>query len=500
MAVKLVYSDLALGAKENATVTTTAETEEFSTPALLPYGVNTGAVATCEPNAWGLSHDYKVKDTQQFALWSKTTSDKTGAFIHIEGYESNVPVIVIDFTEQYTSTGLSFRFAPDAGEYCTQVKVIWYQGDTVKDSGTFYPNSAQYALENTVEAFDKIELYFEATNLPKRRLKLEYIAIGIVREFTGRELTGAQFVHEIDLISNTVPVNVLDASFHSSGDAEYLFQRKQPVEAFNGTDLIGVYYIEKGERTSSQNYSITCQDAIGVLDLDTYAGGLWFEETPIETILDDVIGGAFEIEIAEALAGSTLKGCIPAGGTKRAALQQIAFALGACIDTAGTSNIKMFLPATGEGKEIPAQETYTGGKVTTEDIVTGVSVMGYEIQNRQPGDEEEAIEFDGVEYAVLKSEFTATNPNTAVGTLPNRIAFENCYLISHTNAQQRAEAILAYYMRRNTYNAKHIVKGQNLGERASVVLPWGDVKKANIKKMTISVTGLTVSDTEFLLD
>lgn len=492
MAVKLVYSDLALGAKENASVTST-ETEDFATPALLPYGVNTGAVATCEPNAWGLSHDYKVRGTQQFAMWSTAISNETGAF-------DEAPVIVIDFTEQYTSTGLTLRFAPDAGEYCTQVMAVWYQGDTVKDSGTFHPTSGLYALENTVEAFDKIELYFEATNLPYRRLKLEHIAIGVVREFTGRELTGAQFVHEIDLISNTVPVNVLDASFHSSGEAEFLFQRKQPVEAFNDNALIGVYYIEKGERTSSQNYSITCQDAIGVLDLDTYDGGIWLEETPIETIIEDVIGGAFEVEIDAALAGATLKGYIPAEGTKRAALQQIAFALGACIDTAGTSKIKLFLPATGEGTEIPAQETYQGGKVATADMVTEVVVMGYEIYEGSPEDGEESIKVDGVEYAIWGRKFRAKNPNVSAGTLSNKITFEKCYLCNETNAQARADAILAYYMRRNTYSTKHIVSGQNLGERAAVALPWGDVANANIKKMTISVTGLTVSDTEFLLD
>lgn len=492
MAVKLVYSDLALGAKENAVITAT-RAEDFATPALLPYGVNTGAVATCELNAWGLSHDYKVRGTQQFAMWSDVISDADGRLW-------TTPTIVLDFTEQYTSTGMTFRFSPDAGEYCTQMIVQWYQNGVPKMAGGFFPTSAQYVLENTVEAFDSIRIIFCSTNLPFRRLKLEHIAIGVTREFTGRELTSAQFVHEIDLISNTVPVNVLDASFHSSSDVEYLFQRKQPVEAFNGEDLIGVYYIEKGERTSSRNYSITCQDAIGVLDLDTYAGGLWLEETPIETILDDVLGGAFEIEIDAALAGSTLKGCIPAGGTKRAALQQIAFALGACIDTAGTSKIKLFLPATGEGTEIPAQETYAGGKVTTADIVTEVAVMGYEIRDERPQDEEDSIEFGGIEYAVSISEFKATNPNTAAGTLPNRIVFENCYLISHTNAQQRADAILAYYMRRNTYSAKHIVKGQNLGDRSKVALPWNDTANANIKKMTISVTGLTVSDSEFLLD
>lgn len=492
MAVRIVYSDIPLGARENATITA-AETESFATPALLPYGVNTGAVATCEPNAWGLSHDYKARGTQQFAMWSKVKSNETGAF-------DEAPVIVIDFTEQYTSTGLSFRFAPDAGEYCTRLSVVWYQGETVKEQGTFSPTSAQYALENAVEAFDKIKITFEATNVPHRRLKLEQITIGVVREFTGRELTGAQFVHEIDLVSNTVPINVLDASFHSSGDAEYIFQRKQPVEAFKDNDLIGVYYIEKGERTSSQNYSITCQDAIGVLDLDTYDGGLWIKDTPIETILDDVLGGAFEIEIDAALAGSTLRGFIPPSGTKRTALQHIAFALGACIDTAGTSKIRLFLPAVGNGAEIPAQETYTGGKVTTADMITNVDVIGYEISDKRPDSEDEYIEFERVKYVCVSRTYMAKNPNITEGTLPNRLTFDKCYLCNASNAQARANAILAYYMRRNTYSAKHIVHSQNLGDRATVALPWGDVANANIKKMTISVTGITVSDTEFLLD
>lgn len=491
MAVKLVYSDLALGAKENASISTT-DTEAFATPAALPYGVNTGAVATCEPNAWGLSHDYKARGTQPFAMWSTERSNEAGAF-------ESTPALIIEFTEQYTSTGLSVRFAPDAGEYCTQMYVVWYQNGTVKEEGTFYPTSAQYAIENAVEAFDKIGIIFQKTNLPHRRLKLEHIAIGVVREFTGRELTGAQFVHEIDLISNTVPINVLDASFHSSGDAEYIFQRKQPVEAYNDNDLIGVYYIEKGERISSQNYSISCQDAIGVLELDKYSGGLWLTDTPIETIIDDVIAGAFEIEIDAALAGSTLRGHIPKG-TKRAALQQIAFALGACVDTAGTDKIKIFLPPTSGGTEILPQETYQGGKVTTEDVVTEVLVIGYDIEDEPLDGNDESISFKGKEYKCTARDFYAYNPNITAGALSNVVEVSGCYLINSTNAQARADATLAYYMRRNTYSTKHIVKGQKLGERASVALPWGDVANANIKKMTISVTGLTVSDTEFLLD
>jgi hypothetical protein len=272
MAVKLVYSDIALGAADNATVTT-ADREGFSSPSLLPHGVPSVAIATLEPNGWGLTHDYKAKSTQPFALWSKSKSGADCVF-------TVPPVITVDFSNQYTATGLTIRFAQESMDFCRKIGVVWYQGDKVKESGLYYPEAPFFVIENTVTAFDKIVITLYETNLPGKRAKVEYVGIGVVREFDGRELTGATFVHEIDLISNTVPINVMDASFHSSSDTEYIFQRKQPVEAYNDDKLIGVYYIESGIQTGARDFSISCQDAISTLDLATYNGGLWLTNTP----------------------------------------------------------------------------------------------------------------------------------------------------------------------------------------------------------------------------
>ena len=491
MAVKLIYTDIALGAAENATVTETGA-DNTSAPELLPAGVSTGAVATCELNGWGLSHDYKVQDNQKFAFWSEELSDSNCVF-------AVPPTITFDFADQFTSTGLALRFAPDAGEYCRKVSAVWYQGEAIKDSGVFYPTSGVYALENTVEAFDRIVLYLEETNLPGKRAKLEHIGIGVIRELGGTELTAAEVIHEIDLISNTVPINVLDASFHSSTDTDYIFQKKQPVEAYDDEKLIGVYYIESGERTGARDYSISCQDAIGTLDLDTYGGGIWLTDTPLLDVVNDIVGGAFEIDISAELADQTLRGHIQPG-TKREALQRVAFALGACVDTAGTAKIRLFLPPVGAGNEIPSAETYIGGKVNTADMITEVRVTGYEIDTESPNGFDETFDFNKVTYRAVTYPKIARNPNVTAGALENIIEVKECYLITSETAQARADAILDYYMRRNTYSFKHVVSGQKLGDRASVSLPWGGTADGNILKMKISVTGITVSDTEFLID
>jgi hypothetical protein len=492
MAVKLIYKDLAIGAADDAAVSATPW-EEFSSPGVLPFGVSSGTIATCEHNGWGLDGNFIPRGSQQFAFWSTELSGDNGLF-------ANPPQVVLEFDEKYTATGLTLRFAPGLNEYCSQITVIWTQDGVERDRGVFYPFSSNYALENTVEAFNGISIYFEKTNLPKRRLKLEYIGVGIVREFNGTELTSVKAIHEIDLISDSVPINVLDASFHVSTNADIIFQKKQPVEAYEDDALIGVYYVENGERQNGQNYSISCQDAIGVLDLDTYDGGIWLEDTDVAVIAADVVGDAFEVVLAPELVGRTLRGLIMPEKTRREALQQIAFALGACVDTSGTNKIKMFLPKTGAGAEIPASETYAGGKVSTSDMMTDVAVVGYDIADKEPEWEDNVIEFKGKKYECVPTWKYAKNPNTSVNTLINRIAYEECYLITGEMAQERADAIMAYHTRRNVYSAKHILSGQKPGDRATVTMPWGDVSDANVLKMTLTVSGITASDTEFLLD
>ena len=491
MSLKLVYGDIALGAAEDAAASVT-DAESFSSPAALPFGVDTGAVATLERNAWGLSTEFKTKSKQPFALWSESVSNAEGVF-------EAPPQITLEFDNQYTSTGLTFRFSPGAGEYCSEIGVAWYQNGAVKDNGVFFPTSVQYALENTVEAFDKVVITINKTHLPGRRAKLEYIGIGIVREFDREELTSASAIHEIDLASAKVPVNVLDASFHSSTDTDYIFQKKQPVEAYDEEDLIGVYYIESGERTGARDYNISCQDAIGTLDLDTYAGGLWLEETPLPDIVSGVVNGAFGVDISADLTNVKLRGHIPKC-TKREALQHIAFAAGAVVDTSGSEKIKLFAPPTGAGEEIPAAETYEGGKIDTADIVTAVSVMAYEIRDAEPLEGAEVLEFNRKEYALYSGEVVATNPNVTVGTLPNVIKYHSCYLINNDNAEERAQALLAYHMRRNKYSAAHVLKGQKIGDRVSVPLPWGGYVSGNITKMKLTMSGINASDSEFLCD
>lgn len=498
MSVKVRYKDVALGADKNANVTTSSSIG-FSDVLQIPFGVNPPALATCELNGWGLTHEYKVRSNEPIAFWGTYLSDSVGEFPQLTA-SPPLPTIRLYFFDQYTTTGLTIQFAPKSNDFCTKLTVRWYQGGTIKAEEDYTPTTPLFVLNKTVEAFDELEFIFKETNLPHKRCKVEQILIGVVRDFTTTELKSVKAIHEVDLISNAVPMNVLDADIHSTDEVDYIFQKKQPVELTDNDALIGVYFIDKGERTGRLDFKMSCKDAIGLLDLVTYEGGLWLTDTPLTTILNEIFGDIYEFDIDVAYANSTLRGFIEPNKKQREALQHIAFALGAVVDTTGTNKIRIFPPPFNAAEEIPDKETYTGGKVTTSDTVTSVEVTSFDIVDERPAENDESIKFNEVEYKAITQICKASNPNTVTSDPENVKKYDKCYLVNSSNGQTLANNIMAYYQKRDKYSFKHIMSGQEVAGRYEAALPWGGVASGNITKMTVTTSNITVSDTEMLLD
>lgn len=492
MAIKLVYTDIALGAAEDAAVASTAA-EPFSNVASVVHGVEAEAVATLEANGWGLTHAYKVRDQQPFAFWSIERSGEDCIF-------SSPPAITLTFSRQYTATGLTFRFAPASGDYCRKITVVWYQGAEIKDSGTFYPDSAQYIVNRAVVAFDKIAIIFEETNLPGKRAKIEEIRIGVQRVIAGDELTAARAVHEVDLIADSIPENVLDASFYSKSDVDFIFQRKQAVEAWNDSELLGVYYIEKGYRSGLRSYNIECADIISVLDFYPCPGGLWLTDTPVADILAAIFGDVVAFEIDAAFADATLRGYIENDITLRDALQRICFALHAIADTTGTSKIRLFPAAPATSKTLDSKKTYIGGIVETSDTVTDTTVFGYDIVDERPATGEKFILWNEIQYKYTETQATAYNPDIVSTDLPNPVEYTGCYLVNSSNVQTLAGQLMAYHYRRNKHSFRYVRDNERPGDYVTAFTPWGERTSGHIVRMQITSTGLTVSETDLLLD
>ena len=492
MSGKVIYKDIALGADETALIQTPTALEPFSSVGWLTLAPNAPAIATCELNGWGLSHEYKNRTSQTLAFWSVERSGADCLF-------ASAPSVVLTFPAQYTSTGLTVRFATASNDFCRRVHIEWWRGTTRLHSEDYENNSSVFVVNRTVEAYDKLVFSFNETNLPGKRCKVEKIIIGVIREFEADELTRVNAIHEVNLIGDTVPINVLDVGLHSKSDIEYIFQRKQPVEAYDNDTLIGTYYIQQGRRTSRDDFSISCQDVVGLLDLITYEGGIWLEDTPLNTVLSQVFGNLVKWDIDPALAGATIRGAIEPGRTMREALMHIAFAIGAVIDTSGTDRIKIF-PVPSDAGAIAPRNTYTGGSVETSDKVTEVTVTAYRFFDERPGQNDEFIDIGGVQYRYYTETKHAYNPNVVASDPENKVKFIGYYLCNLDNAQKRADEIMAFYHRRNKYVFNHVYSGEELGGKYEIYLPWLHKRAGNITKMSITLSGLTISAAEMLFE
>lgn len=491
MSSKLIYRDIAVGAAEDAAVTVDGA-HSMSDVSLLPSGANTPPLCILEHNFWRLNGTHMVYDGQAVAFLSSAVSDSNCEF-------SETPKIRIDFDSNYTTLGISLKFSPDTGDYCKQVTITWYQGETQLASQAFTPDSANYFCEKTVSAFNRVDISLDKTSLPLRRARVDQILFGIIREFQGGEIGSVTIRQDVDLISNELSINYLDWELRSNSDTEYIFQLKQPVEAYHNNKLIGVFYVDKiPERTGIGDYSVECQDALGVLDNYEWAGKMYTADTAFPSVVNEIVGGAFEVDIEAALAGATIKGYIP-DGTRRKALQQVAFIVGAAVDTSKTNKIRFFVPKYEKPTALPDRDVFEGGSVKQEAIVTAVIVTYHTYTQGSGSSGDEVITVNDVKYVHTTGTVRIENPNVTASDKQNVKTVQDATLVNASNAQAVAQRVYNYWMRRKTVETSIVWEDQNMLDYIIVPTPWGQEMTGSLTSAKITLSNLTAAEIEVVV-
>lgn len=487
MSVKIVYEDIAVGAQEDATVTATAA-QAGSKPADLPTGVEPVPIATMELNHWLLGGDRQLRRSQPIGFWSAQMSDETGAF-------ASPPTITVDFDQQYTSLGIYLRFDTATGDYCSALTIRWYQGSRLLAEKTFYPDGPEYFCENTVEAYSRVVIQLDKTHLPCCRARLSRIMFGIIRTFLLDELRSVKVTEQVDLISAEAAVNALDFELDSKSDVEYMFQLRQPVYAYNGEVLVGVFYISDSSRKGENLYGLSCVDAIGVLDEDTVPAAV-YEARPVRGLLEEVLDGKFRLELDPALEVETVTGYLP-DCTRREALHQIAFALRAIVDTSGTDAVRVYRLPNDAPDELPPGRVYIGGSVDTSAVVTAVSVTAHSYSRTGSGND--TMEVGGVTWYHTTAVTTIKNPNVTASDKQNVKEIKDATLVNSGNVAAVARTAYDYYMRRNTQRVKIVMSDETPGSHVTAPTPWGSRVTGHISSMSITLSGIAAADCEVMV-
>lgn len=478
---EILYKDISPGAAEDAELSASGQAS-FSDPSLLVDGVTTEPISTLELNGWGLNGTFEPMETQQVGVWSAAVSGADCTFP-----EDDVPSITVVFDEQYSMTGLTLVFDESTQEYCSKIRVIWYQDSTVLSDKEFEPTTVTYFAKQRVEAYNKIEIRLLRTSLPKHYAKISKIMFGVFRTFGMAEIRSAQITNEMDGITEQLPVSKFKWTLDSLENVDFMFQLKQPVEVRNDNRLIGVYYIDSSSRSARTMYSIDCYDALGVLDESTFAGGVYADKSA-SALLGEIIDGDFELDVQADDVNLTgiIEPC-----TKRAAMQQVLFAWMVCASTDGTNKIRVFELGT-TAKTIGKDKTFAGASVKTDSIVTSVSVTAHSYAQAADGD----IEIGGVKYADKQQVFTVTNPNVTLTDKKKTVEVTNATLVSPAIGHDVAQRVYDYYMQRNTNKSDFVWTGERLGDLLTQPTPWDGQTTGRLLKMSIKLSNTVVVGSE----
>ena len=230
------------------------------------------------------------------------------------------------------------------------------------------------------------------------------------------------------------------------------------------------------------------------MDEDPFAAAI-YANADAKTVLESILAGHFGLELAEELQSEKLTGYIP-DCSRREALQQVAFALRAVVDTSGTGNVKVWRLPEADAAEIPLERLYTGGDVSTSAIVTEVRVTAHTYSTSGSGSE--TVSVDGKTYYHTTAVTTKQNPNVTASTKPNVIEVKEATLVNSENVAAVTQHVFDYYMRRQTHGVKIVMSEEMPGDYVTTTTPWGDQITGTITSMSIKLSGIAAAECEIV--
>ncbi len=535
--VAIRYSDVAPEAKENFTPATSDKESFVNLSELQLYEAEFPNYSNpCEVYSVPLDGNSEVfpSDTSdaRLGLWSNSISGSDGWF--------ETPVVLsLTASGQYSSQGITLTFDMYNDIFATDINIKWYRAGTVLSDMDFTPDRAAYFCRNFVENYDKVEITFRAINMPGNRLKLRVIDYGYDTVFYGAELRSVKLIQELDPISSEIAINTCDFTLDSKTDMEYSFQAKQPLSVyFNGRPL-ATTFVKKSKRKARRIWDIQSEDYIGMLDGIPYAGEMFFLADAYAVMSGILTLAKVPFEIDEAFRGMPVTGYIPYT-TSREALMQVAFAVGAVVDTSNGDVVRVFKLKDTVTQTIPLQRIMQGQSFADDETVTAVEVTAhtytaitetvdlYKASESGLGNNifvkfseplhdlsitNGTILVGATNYAIInassgcvlkgqKYEHTTIskrkeNPLVLAGTLEKVVAIENATLVSSLNVDSVLERCYAWLVKTNTTNLK-IVEGKHVSEDGTVTydepVNVGDVIESETEYLE-TVSGRIIKET-----
>lgn len=513
---------------------------------------------TLESEQWLMDGSFsffpEVPEQYFWGLWSTTQSDKNGVF-------ADPPVLDITFTQDHSSSGLTLHFYIPTDDWASRIKIQWFSQDGgLISTALFYPDAVDYYCAKKVENYRRIRIHFLETNHPGRYLKLAGIDYGVYLHFSGHEIVEAHVLEECDPLSSEISINTLNVSlYNKEGRFSILnpegyfdvLQHKQKFTVWEDVKqdarstgsvsyCMGTFYLSDWSNSGDTLADFSAVDAIGLLDGAPFDGGIY--NTTAAELAEAILTG-YSYTLDESLAAERVQGYI-AAGTRREALQQLAFAIGAVVDCSRGELIRIApAPSKASGMITYDRKLQDGSKVTLNPLITAVAVTAHRYL---PGETTEELYRDTLDPGIYRVTFNApavvdsltvtgaeltesgvnlctltvakagevcvtgrkytdstvvlrrTAANLPPNAQDNELTVTDATLVGPGRAEAVAVRVLEHYAQRYEQNFSMVAGDEKLADRLIIQSFGGEMVRGVLTKLEFDLTGGFLADAKVI--
>ena len=513
--LKIVYDDIALGAAEDS-MASSDDKDYYVDLQDLRAGVEFPDYAMCLPRYARMDGSYPNApdnlDDMGYVSDSISGADRVFAV---------PPAITFSFTQNHSSVGITLKFNDYSGDYCSKVNIRWYRDDTLLADRIYHPDAGSYFCYGIVDYYNKVVITFQETSKPYRNVFLTGITWGLIRVFKDNEIDNISCLMELNPISEEVSINTMDYTIRSKSEYAFEFQKRQKQTLYFDEAILGIFYLKDGKQLGAKRYSVETQDAVGILDNNQFMGGV-YSDVLVSDILASIMGGeGITYFLDDTYVDARVSGYLPIC-TKRVALQQLAFAIGALVDTSYDRQLYIYPQQTEVTGEFTARDIRLGLSVEHSDIITGIRLYAHsydrgvesaqlykgilagttKIEFSEPyhslsitggtlgdhGDNYAYITGAGNEVVLagLKynhSTISILKENPKVTQNKNIAEVKDATLVTSQNAQAVLDRVYQYYSSNESISFRATINDQELGNRVNVATGFKGTMTGNITKL-----------------
>lgn len=536
----ILYTDEVQGAAE-ATTVTASQKQSFSWPqGMLSSGNALPQMATFEDDYWVLGGD--------FGLFKDSPDNISGYFGNQlcpgNGVFDTPVTVTLSLSDRFSGADYTFFFDRYGPTWPTQFTMAFYRSNTLLRSVTCEPEGPEFSVNAPVEGFDRIVLTFYSMSHGGRFLKIESFTYAAQIRLGSGEIRDVNLFAECDLVSDTLPVSTMELKLDRREETEYIFQRNQRLRVFFGEQTLGDYYVESVQKRRKM-YELKAQNIIGVLENEKFDGGT-FNATSAANLLA-MIGASGAVLDAD-IADTAVSGYLPPV-SKREALRQLSFALGAAVlpipsgllisreaitltSSIGAARVydepvlerytpitEMRLTAYGFSLQSESNELFKGRLNLLEErrvelsephdmssiTVQGAELIGLTNNSFTLRGGGQIATVTARPYKRSESVYACNNPAHTLGEPENVIAYEGMTLVSVPNETgstafgELFDRLYSHALRNETVEAKFVVNGEKIGDRVQIYTDDG-ARIGHILSLDYTISGKLAAGAKILLE